>query len=120
MIQSGSANCPLGGSADPVADGGPVVDPGHAAPNQSLECPESFLFEKIATRSGESEGIVAVYRGDLTSLLPNSISSSVQVVHLCTAAVKAMHGTFWSLAVEVTFQKGNVSFPWRRREGMLI
>jgi hypothetical protein len=41
MIQSGSANCPLGGSADPVADGGPVVDPGHAASNQSLECPES-------------------------------------------------------------------------------
>ena len=61
---------------------------------------------------------MAVYRGDLTSLLPNSISSSVQVVHLCTAAVKAMHGTFWSLAVEgVAPLKGAVSFPWRTRGG---
>lgn len=63
---------------------------------------------------------MAVYRGDLTSLLPNSISSSVQVVHICTAAVKAMHGTFWVSCVEVTFHKGAVSFPWRRREGMLL
>jgi hypothetical protein len=41
-------------------------------------------------------------------------------VHVCTAAVKAMHGTFWVSCVEGAPLEGAVSFPWRRREGMLF
>lgn len=105
MTQSGSANCPLGGSADPVADGGPVVDPGHAASNQSLECPESFFDSQWWWKWGDRGRSWFLSRRFCVKSVAQFHIVQVQVVHYVQLRLRRCMGLLGLLRRGCSFKR---------------